>query len=143
MKLRRELLITLLVVLSVITAALLVHVAVEHSAQEQQQAFDAPYEGQGVPMPSRTEGHHGGEFAGEALHKNNSSFLQHGSPDAERDDYLIVCGGTASRPVTGHVYNVPTGFHGVKDAGPGCKGRDFPFNGEGHSIQGRDYSLHD
>jgi hypothetical protein len=103
----------------------------------------APYEGQGVPRPSTTEGHHGGELAGEAFWNNKYSLLQHGSPDAERDDYLIVCGGTSSNPVTGHVYNVGTGFHGVRDAGRGCNGKDFPFNGEGHSIAGRDYSRHD
>jgi hypothetical protein len=108
----------------------------------QQASDEVVYEGQGVPHPSVTEGHHGGELAGEAYYNNKSSFLQNGSPDAERDDYLVVCGGTRANPVTGHVYNTATGFHGVRDAGRGCNGKDFPFNGEGHSIQGKSYNQH-
>lgn len=99
-----------------------------------------------VPLPSMTEGHHGGELAAEAYQRGDSSFLQHGPPDAERDDYLIVCDESKNgRDAVGHVYNRGTGFHSLRDSygTSGCRGRDYPFNAESHNINDSGYSIHD
>lgn len=151
----------LVVVLTIFCALIVGAAAVKITAEDQARAYNCEDEypelaekyegvvcytdeGENVPVPSSTEGHHGsGELAGFSGTSggDDQTWLQDGAT-RRNDDYLIVYNGTRNgRSAVGCIFN-----NGVchiledKNSRNGAIAYEFPFNGDAHSTNFRSKS---